>query len=512
MNLEILNKILLGKPLFRGKLRRETWGGIYLIRETLTMEVINETSFDILSMCNGENSTKEIIEKVQKEYDGNENQIYNEVLSYVIYVLLRGIISIKEIEVNEQLYDDLKPKLYMEKEIEETGPIHGLNYNVRKEEKPGFFKGKGVLGLEPNVLSAPINTLIEFTNNCNLKCVHCFADAEYCKKTENGNIEGELDTEQWKKVIDNLCDAGVFEILVSGGEALMRKDIFEIMEHITKRTGGFSLLSNMTLIDEKVALKLKEIGCYKVEGNLDGYNSETYDAFRGVKGSFDATVKGIKSCLKAGIPVRCNITATKKNIYDLKEVVKTAYEIGVRELVAIPLEPGGRARVQWSELEIPIEDSKKLMEFYADVKKWAYEQYGDEFLLVVPTSNFVRDEDQRIENIMDPNKLLPFCGAGKYHCSIDPYGNAILCPTAGSSIKITPGNCLEHNFKKIWLEGDVFKQIREYQLPCYDGCENMNCTGGCHVRSYQKNKTVVGHPGEDCRKYQMEKLGLNSVK
>lgn len=508
MDNNLFNQILESKPQFNGKLRKEKWGGLYLIRETLTMEGINETSYDILKCCNGQNTVADIIRNITNEYLANPEVIFNEVLEYLIYLMLRKVVEVDSLVIDNNFYENIKIERHEGEEISNWKAISGMNYNVESEEKPNFFEGKGVIGVEPNTLSAPINVLIEFTNNCNLACVHCFADSGIGIEIIDGRIKGELSTEEWKHVIDNICDAGTFEIIVSGGEALMRKDIFEIMEYITQKTGGFCLLSNMTLITNEVAEKLKNVGCYKVEGNLDGYDDKTYDEFRGVQGSFQKTVLGIKATLKAGIPVRCNITATKINIYNLKEVVKTAYNLGVRELVAVPLEPGGRARVSWEELEIPMSDSKKLMKYYDEVKQWALDKYGNEFLLVVPTSNFVRDEDLRLKQIMDPNRLMPFCGAGKYHCSVDPYGNVILCPTAGNSIKINPRNCLKSDFKDIWKNADVFREIREFILPCYDNCDCINCTGGCHVRSFQKTGRVVGNPGIDCRKYQIEQLGV----
>ena len=93
-----------------------------------------------------------------------------------------------------------------------------------------------------------------------------------------------------------------------------------------------------------MAKDLKRTGCAKVESNLDGYDQETYERFRGVKGSFEKTISGIKACLDEGIQVRCNVMETKMTIFDLKKIVDTAYEIGVRELCVIPLEMGGRAK------------------------------------------------------------------------------------------------------------------------------------------------------------------------
>lgn len=483
------NKALIANhssPLLRGRIRKESWGGVYYLRDELSIEILNDTAYEILKHCDGKNTVDDLIRDFTEEYEVNEESLRKDVLSYLEFSLANGMVTI----------DGLK----MDRNLQSVVIDSNINYNVGLKEKPGFFGGKGAIGLEPNVLSAPFKVLIEFTHNCNLKCVHCFADADYCPQTPLGYLEGELTTEQWFKVIDNLANTGVFDIFVSGGEPLIRKDILEILRYVKSKGMGFCLLTNMTLIDDAIAKQLKEAGCYKVEGNMDGYDARTYDEFRGVPGAFDATLKGIKACLDNGLSVRCNITTTKKNIYNLKKVVETTYNAGVRELVAVPLEAGGRAHDDWDNLSIPIEECDELEKFFREVMEWKNQVYGDEFTLVLPVDAFSWESNDEVMRIIDPNKMLPVCGAGKYHCSINPYGQVILCPAAGTSIPIVPGNCLEHDFKDIWLNAEAFKEVRKPVNPACSQCEYKTCVGGCHVTLYRERGVLVGSPGKYCRK------------
>ncbi|WP_244648410.1 SPASM domain-containing protein [Ruminiclostridium herbifermentans] len=146
-----------------------------------------------------------------------------------------------------------------------------------------------------------------------------------------------------------------------------------------------------------------------------------------------------------------------------------------------------------------------MQKFYAEVSEWTKEKFNNEFAYVAPTDFLTDNRDNPVVDFIDPNKIMPMCGAGKYHCSIGPDGNVILCPGAGKQIKITPGNCLEEDFKKIWMEGDVFKAVRQPNIPGCSTCEYKNCMGGCHVRTFHKYGKVGSGPDPECRKNFLKK-------
>lgn len=485
-------------PKLIGKVRKEKWGGIYYYRAKICIDLLNEIAYDILSLCNHKNTVKDIVNQMKKDYEVDEQILATDINSFMFSAICNHYLTIDGIDREELINKyDLKPL----EDIKE----------MKIEEQPGFefLQEHKAIGVEPNVLSAPVKVLMELTYNCNLDCVHCFNDFCDKKPVKGGWLEGELNTEQWLKVIDDVVAAGVFDIFLSGGEPLIREDVFEIMRHIKSKNLGFCLLTNTTLITDEIAQKLKKVGCFKVEGNMDGYDAATYDQFRGRKGAFDETVKGIQACLRNGVGVRVNVTATKKNVFDLKKIIRTAQKIGVKELCVVPLEPGGRAQENWSDLNLTLDDHAELKEFYDEIGDWVKKEYGDDFIFVGPVDLLLKERDNEVANLVDPNQMLPLCGAGKYHCSINPTGNVILCPTAGETIKITPGNCLDYEFKDIWINADVFKAVRDVNnMPGCQTCDlRGTCGGGCQVAVFQKyGEVAAGRDPEMCRREFVKKV------
>lgn len=150
------------------------------------------------------------------------------------------------------------------------------------------------------------------TQACNLKCAHCYARA--------GTADaGELSTAEGVALIDDLASFRVPVLLFSGGEPLVRRDIYELLEHAVSRGMRAVLSTNGMLIDDRVAERLAKIGLSYVGISLDGSRA-THDRFRGVRGAFDRALAGIRSCRDAGIKVGLRYTITKQNAGDMPEV------------------------------------------------------------------------------------------------------------------------------------------------------------------------------------------------
>ncbi len=173
------------------------------------------------------------------------------------------------------------------------------------------------------------------TRLCNLKCVHCYNDSG-ADKTCN-----DVTTEEAKAVLDDLADFGVPSVLFSGGEPLMRHDLFELMEY----AGGLGLRTvistNGTLITADTAAEIKQMGVSYVGISLDGIGPVN-DKFRGVDGAFDRTVKGIRNCMKAGIRVGLRLTLTKRNVEDIKGLFEFFEAEGIERACFYHFVPSGR--------------------------------------------------------------------------------------------------------------------------------------------------------------------------
>ena len=148
------------------------------------------------------------------------------------------------------------------------------------------------------------------TRRCNLKCVHCYAQAD------DRAFEGELSTQEGKALIDDLAQFGAPVLLLSGGEPLVRKDLPELAAYAVEKGMRAVISTNGTLITRNMAEILKKIGLSYVGISVDGME-EVNDRFRGVKGAFKSALQGIENCKAAGIKVGLRFTVNKFNVLEI---------------------------------------------------------------------------------------------------------------------------------------------------------------------------------------------------
>ncbi|MDH5794864.1 MAG: radical SAM protein, partial [Candidatus Bathyarchaeota archaeon] len=146
----------------------------------------------------------------------------------------------------------------------------------------------------PQPTGAPVTIVWNYTNKCNLSCLHCHQDSSPSSSAR------ELTTAQAFKVIDNMGDTGVAILTFSGGEPLVRRDVFAAIERANDYGMLCTIASNGTLMTSRVANRLAEAGIRRVEIGLDGARAGTHDFLRNKVGSFEATVRGIESCADLG--------------------------------------------------------------------------------------------------------------------------------------------------------------------------------------------------------------------
>jgi radical SAM protein with 4Fe4S-binding SPASM domain len=173
------------------------------------------------------------------------------------------------------------------------------------------------------------------TKTCNLKCVHCYADAEIKR------FAGELTTEEAKRMIEDLASFRVPALLISGGEPLVRPDILDLAEYATTLGVRVTFSTNGTLIDEKKAERIAQIGVTYVGISIDG-GEERHDHFRGRKGAFREAIQGIRNCRSAGIRVGLRFTVTQDNVDELGDVFHVVEQEDIGRLCIYHLVYAGR--------------------------------------------------------------------------------------------------------------------------------------------------------------------------
>ena len=180
------------------------------------------------------------------------------------------------------------------------------------------------------------------TPRCNLRCIHCYSSSD--KKCS----DAELTTAQSFALLQSTAEYKCPVMLFSGGEPLLRKDLFELMQESIRLGLRTVISTNGTLIDADSAKKFADIGVSYVGISLDGPQN-VHDVFRAKKGSYAATLKGIANCNSAGVKAGLRFTMTQQNHTYINSVFDIAKEAGIRRICFYHLVRSGRAKELWEQ-------------------------------------------------------------------------------------------------------------------------------------------------------------------
>ena len=201
----------------------------------------------------------------------------------------------------------------------------------------------------------------ELTARCNLKCCHCRAEAQ------DDFVAGELSTAEVIGVARAIREAGDPIMILTGGEPLVRKDFFEIAGACVGMFSRVALATNGTLIDDALARRIKEVGIQRVSVSLDGASPETHDKFRGVPGSFEATLKGYDAMARAGLSLQVNATVAKHNIDEVDALLKMLLDRKADAFHVFSLVPVGCGATISDDMRL---DARQLESFL----RWLFEK------------------------------------------------------------------------------------------------------------------------------------------
>jgi len=313
------------------------------------------------------------------------------------------------------------------------------------------------------------------TFRCNLRCAHCYINAS--KKEE-----GELNTDEGKKIIDQIAEVSKPILILSGGEPLLRRDIFQLAEYGVKKGLSVVMGTNGTLITDEVAHKLKNAGIRKVGISLDSTRPEKHDSFRGVDGAWKSTMKGIEACRRMNLDFQIQTTVTRDNYDEIKEIIELAQQSGASDFHLFFLVPTGRAKkiadITPDMCETMINDILEQRGRYTfDVKPTCAPQY----------TRIAREKGLTL------NRWGRGCIAGLSYCRIYPTGEVTPCPY----LPIRVGDLRERSFKEIWFGSEVFSRLRDFKNlkgKC-GNCEYQEVCGGCRARAYGLSGSSVGCGG-----------------
>jgi len=315
------------------------------------------------------------------------------------------------------------------------------------------------------------------TLRCNLKCSHCYINAAERK------LPDELSTDAAKMLIHQIAEVSRPLLILSGGEPLLRKDIFELIRYGAERGLKMAMGSNGMLIDDRIARKLKEAGINTVSISLDSSIPERHDEFRGVKGSWKRAVRAIEALKANDILLQVNTTVTQQNYDDIDDIMSLAEKLGVENFHLFCLVPTGRGA--------KIHDISPVT--YENVIKNTFAKSTKHKLNVKPSC---APQFMRIAKEMGVNmkQWIRGCIAGLYYCRIYPTGEVTPCPY----LPIKLGNIRERSFRDIWFNSKVLKHLRDFDnLKGKCGiCDYRDVCGGCRARAYGLTSDFIDFCGD----------------
>ena len=318
----------------------------------------------------------------------------------------------------------------------------------------------------------------EVTRRCNLNCLHCRAGAQ------NKNYQNELTTEQCYRLLDNIASFAQPIIILTGGEPMLRDDIYDIAAYGSKLNLRMVLAPCGSLIDDAAAKKMITSGIQCISISIDGANASSHDAFRQVDGAFSTAMTAIETAKRHNLPFQINTTITKHNLTELPDIMRLAEKIGAVTFNPFLLVPTGRGK-QLADQEITPEQ-------YEQVLQWLNKQRDKTNIQLRVTcaphyQRIIRQDPLPDNKKISTNskKFSPAgCMGGKTFAFISHIGRVQIC----GFLEIEAGDLRQNdfNFVDIWDNSELFHQVRD--VDNYHGkcgyCSYRRICGGCRARAY----------------------------
>lgn len=354
----------------------------------------------------------------------------------------------------------------------------------------------------PQTYPPPRLIFWETTAGCNLRCAHCRRITIADQLTPQ-----DLTTEESYDLIDQITAFSKPILILSGGEPLIRDDIFPIAYYAHQSGLIVALATNGTLIDDQIAQKINAAGIRRVSVSFDGADSSTHDVFRGA-GAFQAAMRGIKALQRSEVPFQINTTIARHNVHQVQQMLDLSLSMGAKALHLFLLVPVGCG----AEIS---EDQQVTPQEYESVLNWMYvaEQEYDIELKATCAPHYFRivhqqqAEKRRLGLINNPspsqhrqqrhgarrgdghpggrhplNTMTKGCLAGTGVCFISHRGEVFPC----GYLPVEAGNIRKQSLQEIWEGSQVFEQLRDPDL--LEGkcgiCNFKGVCGGCRARAY----------------------------
>ena len=333
----------------------------------------------------------------------------------------------------------------------------------------------------------------EVTRSCMLACKHCRAAARPTP------YEGELSTDECFKLLDNIASFAKPIMILTGGEPMLRPDIYDIAAHSTALGLRTVMAPCGAIINDETAAKIRDSGITHISISIDGATAESHDAFRGVPGAFAGSMGGLQAAKRAGIDFQINTTITQHNLAELPRILDLAVELGASVFNPFLLVPTGRGK-DLADQEISAAEYEQTLRWFAS------QQQRDDIAIRVTCAphyqRILRQERKGVRTLFsgsgpsdnadtvrekspDPfSHVVKGCMGGQSFAFISHRGIVQIC----GFLDVPCGDVRAEglDFKKIWDTSEVFAQMRD--IRGYHGrcgrCEFAPVCGGCRARAF----------------------------
>ena len=347
---------------------------------------------------------------------------------------------------------------------------------------------------QPSVeaFAAPLYVAWEITHRCNARCIHC-----YSASGPGASCADELSTEEALDVIDQLADAGLLVLALSGGEPMLRRDWPELVRHAVERGLRVNVGTNGSTVTARTAQQLSELGVHSVTVSLDSHREHVHDFFRQLPGLYRRTIRAIELLSERDVRVVVGFTPTRVNWQDGRSVVRLASSLGADAVNLSEYVPAGRG---------PIDLALEPEELHSVLKAWIQmrQEYRGRMDIIwhdCRVGMLVPEEEQR--------KYVG-CGAGRLVARICPNGIVTPCVFLPTPI----GDLRRQTFAELWGQSELLEKFR-IRLGHVSGncgsCEFLSTCGGCRAvaYAYSGGNALAGDPHCWIQEEQADLVGLH---
>ena len=329
-------------------------------------------------------------------------------------------------------------------------------------------------------LGVPLSVHLDITYRCNERCIHCYLDHDDL---------GEMTLEEIRSVLDQLAEAGVFFLAVSGGEVLMRRDFFEIVEYARKRMFNVKVKTNGVMIREGEARRMRQLGVEQVQVSVYSHRPEIHDGITKLPGSLRRTIEAVRFLKSQELKVSLANVLMTVNLFDNAGVMALAKELGVSYTLDPTITPKIDGNTTVLALRAPGLELQRVFQ-------------NEE--LVGNVAEFCAPPPVPDDAVMDGYP----CSAGHTSCYISPYGDVFPCV----QFPLPSGNLRQQKFIDIWRGSPSLEEVRSIRardLVTCSSCSHVGTCSRCPGLAYMEGN-MRGPSSADCEK-SFQRTGIPSA-